>query len=183
MGEKYYLRLLLTVVGGAQSYYSLRTFQEVIHFSFKAACIAYGSLEDDEKWVRCFEEATHCSSGRSLRILFTIALLYRVITDPLKLWNHFCTNICDDLEYILEGNETLRVPQGLHDEDLTKGLYLISLLLADVGKRLQDLELPNFTNDQGRTAVNNLIATELDYDPIQQMTEPDISFYDDFALN
>lgn len=40
---------------------------------------------------------------------------------------------------------------------------------------MQDFDLPNFTNDWGRRAGNDLIATELDYDPIQQMTEHDIS--------
>lgn len=49
IGGKDNLQLLLTVVRGAQSYESLLIFQGVIHFSFKAACIAYGLLEDDEE--------------------------------------------------------------------------------------------------------------------------------------
>lgn len=69
-----------------------------------------------------------------MRILFTTALLYGDITDPLKLWNQFCTRICHDLEDILELNATLLVPQCLLDADLDNVLYLISLILADVGK-------------------------------------------------
>jgi len=131
IGQKYYLRLLLTVVCGPQSYESLRTVQGVLHNTFKAACIAYGLHEDDEEWARCFEEAIDFSSGRSLRIVFTTALLFGDITDPLKLCNRFCTSMCDDLTYTLEHNETVRVPEGLHDADLDYGQYLISLILAN----------------------------------------------------
>ena len=76
MGEKYYLRLLLTVVRGAQSYELLRTVEGILHATFKSACIAHGLLGDDEEWARCFAEAVLFSSGRSLRILFTTALLF-----------------------------------------------------------------------------------------------------------
>ena len=175
MGEKYYLRLLLTVVRGAQSYEFLRTVQGILHSMFKSACIALGLLEDDAEWTRCFEEAILFSSGRSLRILFTTALLYGDITDPLKLWNGFCNSICDDLTSAIERNEALRVPQGLHDADLDYGLYFISIILADSGKTLQDFELPNYINDWGRTVGNELIAAELNYDPIEQITEHDTS--------
>ena len=175
MGEKYYLRLLLTVVRGAQSYESLRTVHDTLHGTFKAACIALGLLEDDEEWARCFEEAALFSSGKSLRILFTTALLFGDITDPPRLWNRFCSQICDDLEYAIERNDSLRVPQGLHDADLDYGLYLISLILADSGKTLEDFELPNYTNNWARSGGNELITTELDYDPIEQITEHDIS--------
>ena len=175
MGEKYYLRLLLTIVRGAQSYELLRTVKERLHAIFKGACIAHGLLEDDAEWARCFEEAALVSSGKSLRILFTTALLLGDITDPLALWNRFSASICDDLSYTLERNETLRVPQGIHDADIDYGLYLISLILADAGKTIDDYELPNYTNNWGSTEGNGLIATELDYEPIEQMTEHDIS--------
>ena len=175
MGEKYYLRMLLTVVRSAQSYQSLRTVQSVVHPTFKVACIAYGLLEDDEEWARCFEEAAQFSSGKSLRTLFATALLFGDVTNPLNLWERFCTSICDDLNYALEHNEALRVPEGLHDADLDYGLYLISLILADSGKTLQNFELPNYVNDWSRTAGNELIATELNYDLIEQIAEHDLS--------
>ena len=132
-------------------------------------------MDDDEEWARCFEEAAQFSSGRSLRTLFATALLFGDVTNPPNLWQRFCTSICDDLHYALERNEALRVPQGLHDADLDYGLYLISLILADSGKTLQDFELPNYTNDWGRTAGNELIATELNYDLIEQTAEHDLA--------
>ena len=52
---------------------------------------------------------------------------------------------------------------------------MISLILADSGKTLQDFELPNYVNDWSRTAGNELIATELNYDLIEQIAEHDLS--------
>ena len=47
IGEKFYLRLLLIVVRGAQSYAHLRTSNDHFHPTFKAACIALGPLEHE----------------------------------------------------------------------------------------------------------------------------------------
>ena len=63
----------------------------------------------------------------------------------------------------------------MHDADLDYALYLISIKLTDSGKTLQDFELPNFTTDWGRTFGNELIATELNYDPLEQITAHDTS--------
>ena len=107
MGEKYYLPMLLTVVRAATSYESLRTVHSVVHTTFKAACIAYGLLDDDEEWLWCFKEAAQFSSGRSLRTLFATTLLFGDVTNPPNLWQQFCTSISDDLHYALEHHETL----------------------------------------------------------------------------
>src|SRR4051794_13827869 len=81
MGEKYYLRMLLTVVRGPQSFEDICTVAGVLHTTFKAACTALGLLEDDHKWVDCFMEATVYTTGIALRILFTTALIYGAVTD------------------------------------------------------------------------------------------------------
>ena len=46
-GERYYLRLLLTVIRGAQSFQHLRTVDGILHPTFQATCVARGLLEDD----------------------------------------------------------------------------------------------------------------------------------------
>jgi hypothetical protein len=46
-GEHFYLCLLLTVVTGSTSFEDLCTFENVVHPTFKGACIARGLLEDD----------------------------------------------------------------------------------------------------------------------------------------
>ena len=49
MGEKYYLRLLLTTVRGPQSFEYLRTLHEIQYPTFKSACIPLGLLADDNE--------------------------------------------------------------------------------------------------------------------------------------
>lgn len=46
-GDRYYLRLLLTVVRGPMSFEHLRTVNGVVHPTYRAACVALGLLEDD----------------------------------------------------------------------------------------------------------------------------------------
>jgi hypothetical protein len=59
--ERFHLRLLLLHVPGATCFADLRTTHrgtpdEVVHPTFKAACIARGLLEDDDEWDRCLSE-------------------------------------------------------------------------------------------------------------------------------
>ncbi|KAF7124123.1 hypothetical protein RHSIM_Rhsim12G0094200 [Rhododendron simsii] len=65
-GELFYLRLLLSVVRGPESYKCLRTVNNILHDTFKSACIARGLLEDDEEWVQCLEEAAIMKTGYQL---------------------------------------------------------------------------------------------------------------------
>ena len=48
-GEKYYMRMLLTVVPGLSSFEYLRTLDDVVHPTFQAACVARGLLDDDSE--------------------------------------------------------------------------------------------------------------------------------------
>ena len=50
MGERYYLRLLFTVVRGATSFENLRTVDGIVFPTFKEACISLGLLENDGEW-------------------------------------------------------------------------------------------------------------------------------------
>nr|XP_043620000.1 uncharacterized protein LOC122591834 [Erigeron canadensis] len=49
-GPRYYLRMLLNVVKGPQSYKNLKTVNGRVCESFKEACYAYGLLNDDREW-------------------------------------------------------------------------------------------------------------------------------------
>ena len=62
-GERFYLRLLLTIVRGATSFEDLRTVNNVLHDTFKSACVARGLLEDDEEWIQCLREAAIMNTG------------------------------------------------------------------------------------------------------------------------
>ena len=141
-GEKYYLRLLLTVVRGATSFEHIRTVHGVQHNTFQAACQALGLLEDDTEWIQCFTEASVFSTGYSLRILFVTALLYGNVTDSADLWTRFQANICDDLPRRLPSplpSQSASVENLHHDY----GLYLISRSLSEYGKSLTEFGLPS----------------------------------------
>ncbi|XP_028102779.1 ATP-dependent DNA helicase PIF7-like [Camellia sinensis] len=83
-GERFYLRLLLTVVKGPKSFQCLRTVNNVLHDTFKSACVARGLLEDDEEWIQCLKEAAVMKTGYQLRRLFTIILTQ---CSPLQPYN------------------------------------------------------------------------------------------------
>ncbi|KAH0609829.1 uncharacterized protein H6S33_012375 [Morchella sextelata] len=168
MGEKYYMHLLLTVIPGAKSFDYLKTVNNVLYPTFKAACIALGLLDDDQEWVQCFTEARIFSSGYSLRTLFTTALLFGNVTEPLQLWDKFKSNICDDLPRAMERNTGLIIPPELPDAHLDYGLYLISQILADSNRTLNDFGLPLYIVDWNRTVGNEMIASELRYDMVAE---------------
>ncbi|MCO5586010.1 hypothetical protein L7F22_039947 [Adiantum nelumboides] len=65
-GERYFVRLLLTICKGCKSFKDLQTVNGVVFPTFKAACIARGVLEDDGEWSSCIEEA--CMTHTVLRL-------------------------------------------------------------------------------------------------------------------
>ena len=76
-GERYYLRLLLTVVRGPRSFEELYYVDGVRCATYQTACIARGLAENDQEWQECFDEAIHFTTGSSLRTLFDTGLCQR----------------------------------------------------------------------------------------------------------
>ena len=179
-GEKYYLRLLLTVVRRPQSFEHLCTVDGLIHSTFQAACLARGLLQNDNEWILCFTEAVQFSSGHSLRALFVMALVHGDITNPQQIWNQFREQFCNDLLHRLRQQSIL--PSQVVDPHLDYGLYLIQDVLADYGKTLADYgktlagygktladyQLPSFVHNWACSAGNPLIAAELEYNQPQE---------------
>lgn len=62
-GERFYLRMLLTVVKGVKSFQDLRTVNGFTHETFKSTCVALGLLEDDAEWIQCLHEASNTRTG------------------------------------------------------------------------------------------------------------------------
>lgn len=83
--EKYYLRLLLTVVRDAWSFEHLRMVEGILHPTFQTTCIARGLLEDDCEWAECFEEASLFAFEKSQHALFATSLVYGGITDTIAI--------------------------------------------------------------------------------------------------
>src|SRR6266581_6121862 len=132
LGERFYLRLLLTAVRGAIGFESLRTIDGVVHPTFHQACIALGLLEDDGEWRLCLREAAGLQTGWTLRQLFTSILLHCHPTHPEALWNEFCASICDDLARTLIWRRLHQAPT--QEEVYDYGLHLIEELICQAGR-------------------------------------------------
>ena len=169
MGEKYYLRLLLTVVRGPTSFENLRTINGTVYPTFKDACLAMGLLDEDGEWIATFAEGCQFATGYALRQLFVTVLHQTTLSNPLHIWETYKYSLCDDLPHILESGRIpvpLNAPEGMHDVQLDYGLFLLESLLQEYGKSLAQygLPLPQLEWETRSTINSNiLIAQELDY--------------------
>ncbi|KAL0440612.1 UNVERIFIED_CONTAM: hypothetical protein Sradi_0000100 [Sesamum radiatum] len=82
-GEKYYLRMLLYKVCGAECHKDIRTFEGSVYPTFKQACSARGLLDDDNEWHEALSEASSWASPIKLRNMFCTMLMFSEITDSL----------------------------------------------------------------------------------------------------
>ena len=98
-GERYYLRLLLTVVKGSTSYEDVRTIDRREYPTFKDACVVIGLLQNDNHWIESFEEAFTYQSGKVLRIALAGALVSGEMQDPRAIWTKYAEQFCDDCEH------------------------------------------------------------------------------------
>jgi len=164
MGERYYLRLLLTVVRGATSFEHLRRVDRIVHETFKAACIPLRLLEDDGEWISMFRDGQEFMTGHALRHLFAMALQHTTISNSLQIWQQFGNSCCDDLSYVLRTGRVI-VPANGDSMDnelsLDYGLYHIQQLLNEYGKSLLEFGLPQpvleWRNIEGRIVGNVLL--------------------------
>lgn len=96
-GELYYLRMLLMIVKGAQSYVDVRTFNNIVYATFREACEARGLLEGDNEWYLLFDEAIVSASSQQLRQLFVTILLYCSVNDVRSLFDKYWLYMTDDI--------------------------------------------------------------------------------------
>lgn len=97
VGEAYYLRLLLNIVRGPESYTDIKTVQGVLYKTFKEACYAYGLLDDDKEYIDAIDEASFWVSAKYLRRLFVILLTTFSIALPSNVWDATWKFLCDDV--------------------------------------------------------------------------------------
>ena len=100
--ERFYLRMLLTVVKGPTSFEDLRTYDGVIHQNFKSACVERALLDSDEQWDRSLTEAELWQGGFQLRQLFVCILLHCYPADALQLWLNHAQHLSDDCRHQLQ---------------------------------------------------------------------------------
>ena len=75
-GERFYLRVLLCNVRGPRSFEDLKTFNGVLHESFKDAAVSRGLLLNDREWINTMRDSALTASPLQLRNLFTTILVF-----------------------------------------------------------------------------------------------------------
>ena len=149
--------------------------------TFQQACLRLHLIQDDQEWIRCFEEAKLFATGGSLRNLLVVALTFGPLAEPVELWDEFCNYICDDLPHKLQqlfpDNELYTIVneelfhKGLATLDY--GLYLINKKLGEQGRSLETYHMPTpmhnwvealMNTTSVRQYTNRLINEQLDYD-------------------
>lgn len=163
VGERYYLRMLLMIVKGAQSYEDLRTYNGTTYNSFREACNARGLLGSDQEWYNAFDEAATWATSQQLRQLFVTMLIFCEVNDERAFFEKFWRLLADDIQYHFK--ETLGNPHyEIPDNDLRN--YLLddlSTLFAKHGSTIKDHDLPPTTNTSELLYGNRLIDEELAY--------------------
>ncbi|KAK4562376.1 hypothetical protein RGQ29_005026 [Quercus rubra] len=75
-GERFYLRMLLNVIKGARPFEEMRTINNVVYPTFRSTCYALGLLDDDKEWHEALNHASYWASGKQLREIFVIMLIF-----------------------------------------------------------------------------------------------------------
>lgn len=87
--ERFYLRLLLQHIRGAQSFNEIKTVNSVISETFKEAAIKLNILEDDSEWEKCLDEASQVCIPSQLRFTFALICVFNSPRDPSMLFEKF----------------------------------------------------------------------------------------------
>ena len=134
--DKYYLRMLLHHVKGATSHYDLRTIEDVVYDTYKAAACALGLLTDDKEIEYALKETWDFGNSQKLRSLFTILLNYGEISKPKEIFEKYIDDMMADIEY--------QNPQIVNKTDLiNKCLIELDDLLQDMGSSMAEFpDLP-----------------------------------------
>ena len=76
VGQCYYLRLLLFEVVGPTSFLSFRTYNGVVHDTYRDACLARGLLAEDQDLRQVMQTAADDYSAAQIRELFSTILVF-----------------------------------------------------------------------------------------------------------
>jgi hypothetical protein len=173
VGERYYLRMLLFIIKGAQSYEALRTYNNTTYTTFKEACNTRGLLNDDEEWYNAFDEATSWATSNQLRQLFVTMLLFCEIGDEYIFFEKVWKLLVDDIQYNMRG--VLNHPNyQMSDNELRDHLLdTLDTLFSRRGSNINDFNLPRRSHATAVSSTNRFIDEELGYDASRLSSESD----------
>ncbi|GJU22197.1 ATP-dependent DNA helicase PIF1-like protein [Tanacetum coccineum] len=114
----------------------------------KAACFAYGLLNDDKEWTRAISEASGWALGPQLRDLFVTILLFCDVSRPLKLWEETWELLLEDILFkkqkLFKHLELQLTPEQIQNYCLVK----IQELLNKSGRLTQSMRVNEY-NENG----------------------------------
>ena len=176
-GDKYYLRILLNVVKDAFDFEDLCTVGGTTFKEFRDACYARGLLDDDKEWHDAIVEPSFWATGRQLRSLFVLILLYCEVGNPLKLWNHTWKILAEDILFMKQ-REFNFAGLLLPDPQLQEyTLIEIERLLKENDKSLADFAgMPKPNPNVLKEISNTVLHQELSYDTEKEAAEHDKLF-------
>lgn len=149
--ERFYLRILLLHVPGAQSFSMLKMVNGVEYETFKAAASAKGLLESDNEWENCMKDGSVYLMPRQLRELFAYISCFCHPAQPLKLWQDHLDELT--MDYAQTFTE---------EESINKALNDLDSILMQHGLSCFKLGLPVPTGER---------QTEENYNIVQEAAE------------
>lgn len=165
-GELYYLRMLLMIVTGAQSYSDIRTYNGVVYETYRECCEARGILEGDNEWHLLFDEAIQTASAYQLRQLFVTVVLFCSVGNVCGLFDKYWLYMTDDIHLRLK--KTLDNPHCIipHEHILTLLIHELTIVFGKSGGNIRDYNLPLPTFSPQVPLGNRLLDEELSLDPL-----------------
>jgi hypothetical protein len=151
------------IVKCAKSYEDLRTYNNMLHPTFKEACKAHGLFNDDNEWYNAFDEVARWATLEQLRHLFVAMLIYCEVGDEPTFFEKVWQLLADDIQYNMR--KTLNLPSyqmpinEIRDHLLDK----LSILFNKCSSNIRDYNLPLKTNSAGSSYGNRYIEEELSY--------------------
>ncbi|CAN6868674.1 unnamed protein product [Brassica oleracea] len=173
-GDVYYLRILVNVIRGPRCYEDLYTVGDVMYEEIRDVCYARGLLDDDKEWHGAVDEASYWATGRQIRRLFVLLLIYCEVGNPLKLWNHVWRHLAEDILYTKKKEFNFK-ELVLQDDQLQQyTLMELEKLLKESDKSLTDFKgMPLPEKTVLDDIANTVLREEMTYDLEQQQSEHD----------
>ena len=134
-------------------------------------------LDDDKEWHDAIVEPSFWATGRQLRSLFVLILLYCEVGNPLKLWNHTWKILAEDILFMKQ--REFKFPGLLLPDPQLQEYTLIEIerLLKENDKSLADFAgMPKPNPNVLKEISNTVLHQELSYDTEKEAAEHDKLF-------
>nr|GEU49522.1 helitron helicase-like domain-containing protein [Tanacetum cinerariifolium] len=143
---------------GCRSFLEIRSVNNILYSTNKAACETLGLLGGDQEWIEALQEAKESATSPELRKLFVQILMFCEVSNPISLWHMFWKDMSDDIPRRI--SKTLHLPQIEKTEAKMKASVLFDLeaILNSNSKSLKDFGLPMPPQDMLKILPNKTMA-------------------------